>query len=464
MKKILYVSHSADINGAEQCLLTLIQHLNREIYTPVVVLPGDGSLKRKLDILNVKTIIVPLLWWIDIIKVNKTLPNDDLMKRSHRLVSIIEMEDIDIVHTNTSVIVEGAIAAKLTGKPHLWHLHEILKGHPRLKPLLPLYLTYKFIELLSDSIVVVSNEHKKSLMPGINPVLISVIYNGTNFLEGDIQCNKSFREEIGVPNNSFLVCTIGPVIKEKGYDNYAEAARQILGKRQDVRFISVGDIGDKELFTSIQNILGDLISMRYVQFIGYRNDIGRILKEIDLYVVSSQSESFGLAAVEAMSAGKPVVATRCGGPEEIVIDGETGIMVPVNNSKELVDAIIYLMNNPDKRNEMGLKGKKRFEMFFTSDSYCKAFENLYDRLELKRKVSLEEEKLTDAIIEILHDLENTQHALHMKQEELKNIVNTPKWRLTTIGRRLYGYTRRAFHCGGVRLVVKRTVKYIGRRL
>jgi len=427
--KILYISHSIGMDGSERCLFNLLKYLDRNKFIPIVVLPGDGPLKKKLECIGVKTIIAPLVWWIPLIRDVVSNNLGDIMDRCNKLAALIEEEDIDIVHTNTSVIAEGAIAAKMTGRPHIWHLHEILNGHPSLRPSIPLYLTYRLIDLLSDLVVVVSQTLKKAVSEGISPEMIKVIYNGVDSTGGsESEIEKPFRPEIKLSDNYILVCTVGPIIKEKGYHTFVEAAKRVLEKKNNMRFISVGNIGDFNLLLSLRSKIRDGISEKKFQFLGYRSDIWRILKEIDIYIVSSETESFGLTMVEAMAAGKPVIATRCGGPEEIVVDGETGLLVPINDPDALAEAIISLANDPGKRHQMGLSGKRHYEALFTAEKYCNAFENLYTELKEKRILNIEEEKLANSLIELLFNKNKFYSTSHVLKRTFRRVTIFLKYR------------------------------------
>lgn len=183
--KVLYISHLSGLDGAEKCLLTLAKGLDKDKFIPVVVVPAGGPLKKKLEEHGVKVYIFPLVWWIPIHGASEFTTNRDMLSRCEWLAALIKDEGIDIVHTNTSIIAEGAIAAKLAGKPHVWHLHEILEGHPGLKPAMPLYLVYRFIDLFSDSIVVVSGALRDRLTGSISPERIKVIHNGIEAPERD---------------------------------------------------------------------------------------------------------------------------------------------------------------------------------------------------------------------------------------------------------------------------------------
>lgn len=441
--KILYVSHSAEvIGGAEQCLFFLLKNMDRNKFIPMVVLPYEGPLKEKLEKIGIKTEVSPVGWWT--YRGNEFCAPGDLKERAGKIATLIEKVGIDIVHTNTSVITEGAIAAKMTGRPHVWHLHEFIEGHPSLKPILPLYFTYRSIDLLSDSIIVVSQALKKGVSKYIDQGRLCVIYNGIDAAE-KISKEESFRADIGVHEGAILICTIGPVVKEKGHMNFIEMASKVLNAKPDVQFISIGDKIDSELWSAIENKIEGYGLKDNIKFLDFRTDIWRILNEIDIYVVSSEMESFGLAAIEAMASGKPVVATRCGGPEEIVVDGQTGFLVPSNDPVSLAEKILTLADDPEKRKAMGLKGKERFGELFTGDRFARTFEDIYSGLKGKRELTAEEEKMSSALLELVElGMQNAnQHAekdrqiaekdkqIAEKDRQIEALLNSYSWKITT---------------------------------
>lgn len=396
--KVLFVSHSAYIAGAEKCLFALVKNLDRERFEPVVVLPCNGPLKDKIGGLGVKTTVRHLVPWIyPFANVQADL---GMMRRCEGLASLIEDEGIDIVHTNTSTIAEGAIAARLTDRPHVWHLHEILELYSTLKPLLPLYLTYRFIDLFSDYVVVGSTALEKTAGKTVRREKMRLIYNGVERPDV-IKSKETLRRELGLPEGCHLVCTIGSIIKEKDHLNFVEAAVRVINARKDVYFIAAGAIEDFAVWKAVEEKIRKHSIGENVRFLGFRNDIGRILSEADVYVVPSETESFNLSAVEAMACSKPIAATRCGGPEEIVMDGETGLLVPVKDPDALAGAIISLIDEPAKRRQMGLAGKKRYEDLFSAGKYALEFQALYSGLKAGRKTSGTDEEFVNALMELV---------------------------------------------------------------
>lgn len=111
-----------------------------------------------------------------------------------------------------------------------------------------------------------------------------------------------------------------------------------------------------------------------------------------------------------MAAGKPVVATRCGGPEEIVIEGETGFLIPPDSPEEMAKKILYLIDNPEKSAKLGIAGRKRFEAHFTADKYYETVERHYAEVisAPRRVLKGEDEKLARSLMELVIGLNDNR--------------------------------------------------------
>src|SRR5262249_17868053 len=115
-------------------------------------------------------------------------------------------------------------------------------------------------------------------------------------------------------------------------------------------------------------------------FLGFRSDIPEILSELDVFVLSSVSEGLPLVALEAMAAAKPVIVTRSGGPQEIVEDGRTGLLIPPADSDALTEKICELFANPERAAALARTGRAKVESEFTLEGMICDYERLYERL------------------------------------------------------------------------------------
>lgn len=352
-RRILFISHTSRHGGAEHVLLSLLSGLDRSLFEPLVVFPLEGSLKQAVDALGIKTFISPLEWWIRD-RSYPGLPGSSLTKRVRLLQAIIEQERIDLVHTNTSVIWEGALAAKFAGRPHVWHLHERLLAHPDLKPVLPLQQVFNVMGILSDQIVTVSQWVADQFPVENDNGKVRVINNGIDIAHMKGGTPGNFRKGLGLSSDLLLFVVIGTIAKGKGIGTLLGALQSSRDRfpANQFRFVIVGG-GESLAIAALRHeiaSLGDIVT-----YVGERHDIPDVLADCDVLILPSKAEAFPLVLLEAMAAGKPVIATRCGGPTEIVEAGVTGLLVPVEDSATLARAIIELAGNRDMLRTMGLR-------------------------------------------------------------------------------------------------------------
>ena len=381
-KKILFLSHSSDIGGAEYCLFDLLQGLDQKKYEAIVALPGDGLLKGKLESLGCRTILLDLPFWIawrrsasHIKRLLQSLPWGVAQCRQ-----IIQKEGISLVYTNTISCPHGAIAAKREHKPHIWHIHEVLRGHKHFKPYLPDFLMALLVSLFSDRIIVPSETGKEGIKVKCQDGKIRVINNGVDLKKfNDMDSSQGIRKELGIGQDVKVVGMIGSVVEMKGYLEFVEAAKRVSKEMENVIFIAAGrEFGlDGQKIRNRAKVSGISDKMR---FIGFREDIADILHSVDLVVSASWIECFPKILCEAMAAGKAVVATRCGGPEEIVVDGVTGLLVPIKSPYNLAEAILKILRSEQVRKRMGEAGRARAEELLDVRGYVSKIEKVIEEL------------------------------------------------------------------------------------
>ncbi|QXE90914.1 glycosyltransferase [Geomonas subterranea] len=414
--KILFISHSSYLFGAENCALALIEGLDKERFESAVVLPADGLFKQRLAELGVKTHILPLEWWVKnegrLLHAQQEIP-----LALDRLLRIIDEEKPDVIHSNTSVICWGAIAAALKGIPHVWHVHEILNGHPSLQSILPLPLLYESINFLTDRAVTVSQAVSDELAGFVEPAKVRLIYNG-------VPCHAAaapdkLRAELGAgPKQRIAVC-VTSLQKYKGLDNLVAAAAKACTRDERLLFAIAGG-GSPEAVAELRQQVKDLNLEDKVFHLGFRNDVADILAGADLFVLPSTKEAFPLVVLEAMSQGKPVVATDCGGTREMVLEAETGYIVPVQDPEALAEKILELCSDPARGTAMGEAARKRYCENFTLERYVDSFASLYQELSASAKAPLNSRQasLLNCFIEAYLEHLKTMRVIPNLEQEL----------------------------------------------
>jgi glycosyltransferase involved in cell wall biosynthesis len=202
-----------------------------------------------------------------------------------------------------------------------------------------------------------------------------VINNGVALHRFDVPRSAALARELGLDPQRLVVGTVGRMVEAKGHRYFVEAIPQVLARRPDAQFLFVGD-------GQLRKTLWDQLpaaARPNVCFAGARADIPELMALMDVFVFPSISEAFGIALIEAMASRLPVVASDIRPLRDIVVPGETGLLVPAHSSGPLADAIISLLENPE-RERFGACGRRRVESHYTDEQMVRATEDIYVRL------------------------------------------------------------------------------------
>ena len=364
MKTILFVSNFGDIvGGGEISFYQLVKHLNLSKFRRFVVCPDKGELYTQIEDLGISPDIVrmPRLKGIGLLSLPVSV---------WRFMFLVKRLNIHLLHANGSrCMIYAGLAGRFARVPVVWHIRIMDKDR----------LLDRFLAMLSSKIIVNSKavSRRFSFIPSSSKK-VSVVYNGVDLKEFDACLTGGrIKEEYKINKAEKVVTIVGRLEEWKGHHVFLEAARQVLDRSNDVRFLVVGDGVMRNPLEALSKKLG---IMSYVIFCGHRNDIPQILAASDLLVLASFGEHFGRVIIEAMAMEKPVVATKAGGVPELVIDGETGILVKPADSEGLASAILRLLEDPRRSKEMGNSGLKRVMEYFGIDRHVRDIEKIYEPL------------------------------------------------------------------------------------
>ena len=188
--------------------------------------------------------------------------------------------------------------------------------------------------------------------------------------------NHDIRAQYGIPREALLLGTVANLLPLKGYEVMLDALPAILSAVSGVHYLIIGS-GDAEYCARLKAITVERGIAERVHFAGFQESVDPYLSAMDLYVHPSLKEAFGLAVVEAMAMGKAVVATTTGGLPEVVAQGETGLLVPPGDAESLAAAVVSLLEDRVRREQMGLCGKARAQERFSLDASVRQMEQLY---------------------------------------------------------------------------------------
>jgi len=190
---------------------------------------------------------------------------------------------------------------------------------------------------------------------------------------------KSVRSEFGFTDDVFLVGFVGRISPGKGHGELLHAAAMLKPRYPNVRYLIVGEAsyGEEGYAEQIRHLAGKLGVDDVVTFTGFRKDVPDVMRAFDLFAFPSHAESFGIGLIEAMAIELPVVSTNCDGILDIVVDGETGIMVPPKDAEALARGLSRLLDDPGLRKRMGEAARRRVVALFDQQKQLDRLEQIY---------------------------------------------------------------------------------------
>ena len=220
----------------------------------------------------------------------------------------------------------------------------------------------------ADGIITVSEYSKKSLIKNKVPQnKIHFVHNGIPLIvTPEAKCNDKIR--LNLNKNDVILGVVARLDPYKGLEYLLQAVSQIVKSNYHVKLIIIGD-GDYKNY--LQTLCRKLRIKKNISFVGFQKDIQQWLQQIDIFILPSLYENHSLSLLEAMYAGKPIIATSVGGNSESIRNGIDGLLIPPRNSKSIEKAIIRLISNPELRGNMAKSARKRFYDEFTEDIMVK---------------------------------------------------------------------------------------------
>jgi glycosyltransferase involved in cell wall biosynthesis len=212
---------------------------------------------------------------------------------------------------------------------------------------------------------------------GVEPERAVTVHEGVDIEHVDAAPPADVHAAFWLPHGAPIVGNIAALVPHKGQRYLVEAAGLVVRRMPDVRFLI---LGEGELRGPLEQAVRRQQLERHVIFAGFRPDAISLLKGFDLFVMSSVTEGLGTSLLDAMAAWRPVVATRTGGIPEVVVDGETGLLVPPRDPRALAEAIIRLLGDETLRHTFGRAGRQRVERHFSAERMVAATLAVYESL------------------------------------------------------------------------------------
>ena len=229
-----------------------------------------------------------------------------------------------------------------------------------------------------EAVIAISRQIEQSLIAGgVSVNKVRTIYSGIDFPERQLtHDDQAIRQMIGLPNEAVLLGTIANLFPRKGYEVMLRALPAIVRAAPTVHYVIVGS-DDNDYADRLKRLASELTIADRVHIVGFQDPVQPFLAALDLYTHPALMEGFGIAVVEAMAMGKAVVATTTGGLPEVVAHGDTGLLVPPGDAESLAAAVISLLKDKARREQMGLSGRARAQERFSLDASVAHMEQLY---------------------------------------------------------------------------------------
>lgn len=366
---ILILHSTSDLYGASKILLHTATYLATRNNNVYVLLSEEGALADALRGKGVQVIITRLgVLRRKYFNISGGFNRFFTIRKAIKTIGkLIDQYKIDLIYSNTTTVLAGAFVARKKRIRHIWHIHEIISS-----PVWFLKAQGWLVNRYSHKVIVVSEAVKKSWQSVVKPEKIEVIYNGIDYAPYECADGSQIRQKLDLAKDDVLIGMIGRVHPWKGQKYFLEIAGKIAKQVPQTRFAMVGDVypGNEYLYSELEESKKELGLSDRVTDLGYRTDVPQILAALDVFILpSTLPDPLPTVVLEAMAAGKPVVATNHGGAPEMIIDGDTGYLIPWDNAEKATTIILQLVNNEKERKIMGTKGSERVRKVFSEQSY-----------------------------------------------------------------------------------------------
>lgn len=362
--KVMLLAVGLGVGGTETHILELASRIDRSRFDVTVCsLKAGGSIAEELRARGVKVVSLNGAGKLD-------------LRVLVRLLNVLRTERPDIIQ---AFLIWANVAARVCGRilrafPVISSYHDEVVSEGRVVRVLDrLTLTWTRAVVCCSEAVRTSVESRIGVKSG----RCTIIPFGVDVARFE-HAAASTREDLGLRQGGSVIGVVCRLVEpKKGLTILLQALGE-LGRRHGRPPCQLVVIGDGPARRELEQLRDQLGLSSWVVFVGERRDIPQILRSLDMFVLPSLYEGFGIAILEAMAAGKPVIATRVGGIPEFVVSGETGILVEPGDDRALADAIERLLADPEQAKQMGMRGHDRVLRRYGISDVVRRHEQVYE--------------------------------------------------------------------------------------
>ncbi len=388
--KILFINLFVEMGGGEYSIFNFLKGINREEFQPIMMFSRRGSFSEKVESLGVETVFIPYQT-VEL----KSLINPKVfwrnIKAAFQIYKYLKNNKVDLIQCSDVLSLLILIPSKILLKIPI--IYSVIFQYELLRLLLFNVLSVLFVNKIITNSKFINNYLLNNTM--FLHIKTSVVYNGIDinlFQPVGDRKNNSFRNELGITNSTKLIGMVSRFDVWKGHKIFLEAASVILKKNKDIQFVIIGGLLNKNEMPSINIYYNEVMNLYHnlqlgnkFLFIPHRDDMPEVVRGLDILVLPSQNEPFGLVLLEAMASGTLVIASDSGGPLEIIEPQRDGFMFKTNDAESLVTVLDYCLQGRINLSEITVSARKKVEEKFCINEYCRNLEKIY-RQEIKEKM------------------------------------------------------------------------------
>ena len=361
--RVLHVISSLTVGGAERLVVSAARGLSPDRFDhQICCLSERGPLADEAAAAGIPVFCIG------------TFPGLSHPVAFARLLALIRRARPRVVHTHLQAAnLYGRLAAWLAQVPVLIATeHNVYVGKPRRYVVVERWLARE-----TDVLIAVSENVRRFLAEqlGVPPATIRVVRNGAAAVAPSSARIAELRARLG-PTGARrpVVATVASLTAKKGHAFLFEAVARLRAQNIACTLVLAGDGPERQRLQATAERLG---LTEFVHFLGSVPDVGSVLAVADVIVLPSVVEGLPLALLEAMLAGKPVVATAVGGIPEVIVSGDNGLLVPPCDEAALTDAIARVLQSPEVGERIGTRGRSTVQQHFTEAAYLRSLEAIY---------------------------------------------------------------------------------------
>ncbi len=383
--RVLYLNpFSQEVSGPDESLRTLLRALVPLGVEPHVVLPAAGPQIPRYEAVGATVHVLPLAKLRRDLSPAEAVAYPVQLSRSVLGVrALARRVGAALIHTNMEVLLDGGLAARSLGLPHVLHY----RGNTLDSPKLVFDGLTAIWTALSDHVYCISRATAGVFERRGRGRKVEALYNPVDVAAfAGAPRSDEIRAQLGAGPSHRLVGTVGRVHLRKDVETFARAAALVAAQVPEARFVVVGVAevpAEHDYQQRVAALVAELgIADRFV-FAGARRDVPAVMKALDVFTLTSRHEGFGRVVAEAMAAGRPSVVTREGALPELVEEDQYGLTAAPTNAREFADRILALLNDPARAEAMGARAAAHAAIFDANSVAARVFER-YERLIARR--------------------------------------------------------------------------------